>query len=81
MNRTESYWNSYESEANRFAAEMLMPQQMIESLGREVIDSYKAEHKVEKMPITRFVDVMAVKFRVSRPAMEFRLKNVGIGRF
>ncbi|WP_086382517.1 ImmA/IrrE family metallo-endopeptidase [Caballeronia sordidicola] len=81
MNRSESYWNSYESEANRFAAEMLMPQQMIESLGREVIDSYKAEHNVEKMPLTRFVDVMAVKFRVSRPAMEFRLKNVGIGTF
>nr|WP_255631190.1 ImmA/IrrE family metallo-endopeptidase [Caballeronia sp. dw_19] len=80
MNRSESYWNSYESEANRFAAELLMPQQLIESLGRRVIDAYKAEHNTEKMPLTRFIDVMAVKFRVSHLAMEFRLRNVGIGK-
>jgi Zn-dependent peptidase ImmA (M78 family) len=80
MNRSESYWNSYESEANRFAAELLMPQQLIESLGRRVIDAYKAEHNTEKMPLTRFIDVMAAKFRVSHPAMEFRLRNVGIGK-
>lgn len=48
MNRSESYWNSYESEANRFAAELLMPQQLIESLGRRVIDAYKAENNTEK---------------------------------
>jgi Zn-dependent peptidase ImmA (M78 family) len=80
MNRSESYWSSYESEANRFAAELLMPQQLIETMGRRVIDAYKAEHSVEKMPITRFIDEMAVKFRVSHPAMEFRLRNVGIGK-
>ncbi|WP_053064082.1 ImmA/IrrE family metallo-endopeptidase [Caballeronia mineralivorans] len=79
MNRSESYWNRYESEANRFAAELLMPQQRIESLGRRVIDGCKAEHNAEKMPLTRFIDVMAAKFRVSNPAMEFRLRSVGIG--
>jgi Zn-dependent peptidase ImmA (M78 family) len=80
MNRSESYWNSYESEANRFAAELLMPQQLIESMGRRVIDAYKAEHNTEKMPLTSFINVMAAKFRVSHPAMEFRLSNVGIGK-
>lgn len=80
MNRSESYWNSYESEANRFAAELLMPQQLIEVLGRRVIDAYKEEHSTEKMPLTRFIDVMAAKFRVSHPAMEFRLSNIGIGK-
>jgi len=80
MNRSESYWNSYESEANRFAAELLMPRELLETMGRKVIDTYKAEHDVAKMPLTLFVDVMAAKFRVSHPAMEFRLKNVGIGR-
>jgi len=48
MNRSESYWNSYESEANRFAAELLMPQQLIESLGRRVIDAYKASTTPKK---------------------------------
>jgi Zn-dependent peptidase ImmA (M78 family) len=76
MNRSASHWNSYEFEANRFAAELLMPQQLIESLGRRVIDACKAKHNAEKMPLTRFIDVMAAKFRVSHPAMEFRLKNV-----
>jgi hypothetical protein len=80
MNRSESYWNSYESEANRFAAELLMPQRLIESIGRRVIDAYKVEHNTEKMPLTRFIDLMATQFRVSHPAMEFRLRNVGIGK-
>jgi Zn-dependent peptidase ImmA (M78 family) len=79
MNRRDFYWNRYESEANRFAAEPLMPQQRIESLGRRVIDAYKAQHYAEKMPLSRFIDVMAAKFRVSNPAMEFRLRRVGIG--
>jgi hypothetical protein len=81
MNRSDSYWNRYryESEANRFAAELLMPQQRIESLGRRVIDAYKAQHNAEKMPLSRFIDVMAAKFRASNPAMEFRLRRVGIG--
>ena len=48
MNRSESYWNSYESEANRFAAELLTPQQLIESLGRRVIDAYKASTTPKK---------------------------------
>jgi len=79
MNRSESYWSRYESEANRFAAELLMPQQRIKSLGRRVIGAHEAEHTAEKMPLTRFVDVMAAKFGVSNPATEFRLRSVGIG--
>jgi len=61
MNRRDFYWNRYESEASRFAAEPLMPQQRIESLGRRVIDAYKAQHyaaqhNAEKMPLSRFIE-------------------------
>lgn len=78
MNRTASYWNRYESEANNFAADLLMPSELIHRVGRKVIDAYKSANSVEKMPMARFVEEMALKFKVSTPAMEFRLKNLGI---
>ncbi|PUA16806.1 ImmA/IrrE family metallo-endopeptidase [Glaciimonas sp. PCH181] len=78
MNRSESFWNRHESEANTFAAELLMPATLIRSVGRKVIDLYKVEQNVEKMPMANFIEQMAVRFKVSNPAMEYRLKNLGI---
>ncbi len=80
MNRSESYWNRYESEANRFAATLLMPKELLETIGRKIIDTYKAEHGVAKMPLARFVNSMAARFGVSSPAMEYRLKSLGVGK-
>jgi hypothetical protein len=80
MNRIESYWNRYESEANRFAATLLMPKELLETIGRKIIDTYKAEHGVAKMPLARFVNSMAARFGVSSPAMEYRLKSLGVGK-
>ena len=80
MNRSESYWNRYESEANRFAAMLLMPKELLETIGRKIIDAYKAEHGVAKMPLARFVNSMATRFGVSSPAMEYRLKSLGVGK-
>lgn len=79
MSRSESYWNRSESEANSFAAELLMPAKLINSAGRKVIDAYKKEVAAEKMPLDTFVERMATLFRVSGQAMEYRLKNMGIG--
>lgn len=78
MNRTTSYWDTYESEANNFAAELLMPEQLIRSVGKEVISVYKEETGAEKMPMSEFSLRMAGRFKVSNPAMEYRLKNIGI---
>lgn len=78
MNRSESYWNRFESEANNFAAELLMPADLIRSVGRGVIDKFKAENDVEMMPMAVFVEQMASRFKVSNPAMEYRLKKIGI---
>lgn len=78
MNRSESYWNRSESEANNFAAELLMPADLVRSVGREIINAFKSESNVEKMPIAQFSEKMAIRFKVSNPAMEYRLKNIGI---
>jgi len=78
MSRTESYWNPIESEANNFAAQLLIPSQLITSSSQLVIDSYKTEYNQTKMPKEDFINRMADKFIVSSKAMEYRLINVGI---
>ncbi|MFB9245229.1 ImmA/IrrE family metallo-endopeptidase [Massilia antarctica] len=78
MNRRESFWNRFESEANNFAAELLMPGALITSAGRGIIDQFKADNDAEMMPITVFVQQMASRFKVSNLAMEYRIKNMGI---
>ena len=80
MSRTESYWDSRESEANNFAAQLLMPKDLIIDEGQEIIDTYKAQSTSETIPFYTFVERMADKFEVSSKAMEYRLKNLGIIR-
>ena len=78
MSRTESYWDSYESEANSFAAQLLMPKDLILAEGELIVSAYNAENKAETMPVTLFIEKMARKFEVSYKAMEYRLKNLSI---
>lgn len=78
MSRKGSYWDIYESEANSFAAELLMPKKELIKHGREIIETYLKKNTVEKMPVKEFVSEMAKLFEVSNPAMEYRLKNLGI---
>jgi Zn-dependent peptidase ImmA (M78 family) len=78
MSRTESYWDSKESEANNFAAQLLMPKDLIIRDGQQVIDSYKAAFNTASITIYAFIERMADKFDVSSKAMEYRLKNLGI---
>jgi Zn-dependent peptidase ImmA (M78 family) len=80
MNRDQSYWDRSESEANSFAAELLMPEHLIVSVGGAVIDRYVSENRVETMPFDAFAVAMASKFNVSRPAMEYRLQKMGVGQ-
>lgn len=78
MNRSESYWDKHEFEANNFAADLLMPDQLIRKIGKQIIVAYKEQNNVERMPLSIFKDKMAVEFNVSSAAMEYRLKNLGI---
>jgi Zn-dependent peptidase ImmA (M78 family) len=76
LNRRDSYWDSKEFEANNFAASILMPKKEIKRIGSDVIERY-LDGKAGKMPLSLFISRMADIFKVSRPAMKFRLKNVG----
>lgn len=78
MSRTESYWDSYESEANNFAAQLLMPKTIILEEGQRIIDEYLGKTGAKGVPVHVFIEDMADKFEVSSKAMEYRLKNIGI---
>ena len=78
MSRTESYWDSYESQANGFAAQLLMPKPLILKEGRKIIDEYKEKNDTEGMPMDDFISELSSRFVVSSKAMEYRLKNLKI---
>lgn len=63
--------NTEEIEANRFAAELLMPSGMVR---REASRRLAKNHSVSRDSL---VDEMADAFKVSRQAMEIRLTNLG----
>jgi Zn-dependent peptidase ImmA (M78 family) len=78
MSRTESYWNPIESEANGFAAQLLMPHELILDEGQMIINEYTSRLNTNTIPAQYFIESMADKFVVSNKAMEYRLRNVGI---
>ena len=71
-------WSKQESEANNFAARLLMPSEKVIDVAKEIINEYKEKNNSSKMPVAEFVRIMADKFFVSTTAMEYRLKNLGI---
>ena len=77
LNRRDSYWDLKEYEANNFAAQLLMPIELINEHGKRIIGTYKKRWNEEKMPILIFIEEMADLFEVSEPAMKYRLKNIG----
>lgn len=79
MSRSASYWDTYESEANNFAAQLLMPADLVMKIGSDVLADYSSTNSVgEGMPAERFVEQMAKRFAVSKPAMEYRLKAMDV---
>lgn len=78
MSRTESYWDRYESEANTFAAQLLMPRDLVLSEGQKLIDVYKRDNGAKAIPQSLFVERLADRLAVSSKAMEYRLRNLGV---
>lgn len=64
-----------EREANRFAAELLMPVELIRSREREL----REELKVPTCPRFVLAYRLASELLVSREAMRYRLKQLGVG--
>lgn len=70
--------SSVESEANKFAAELLMPSHLVRHHASELADEHRNSNG--KIGISRetFITRMADAFDVSSQAMEIRLKNLRI---
>src|SRR5260364_185034 len=75
MNRHESYWDRYESQANNFAADLLMPEKLIRSIGQKTINEYMEKHNA-KMPLDDFISTMAVHFHVSQSSDDVSSKEL-----
>lgn len=78
MSRSESYWDIKESEANSFAAQLLMPKDLIIQEANAIISAYRTLTHSPGMPTEDFIKQIAYKFSVSYTAMAYRLKNIGI---
>jgi Zn-dependent peptidase ImmA (M78 family) len=78
MSRTLSYWDAKESQANNFAAQLLMPANLVVEQSDILINRFKVERSQQKFTIQNFVMEMANVFNVSNPAMEYRLKSMGL---
>lgn len=75
-------WNFYEFQANNFAAQLLMPKDLMTKVANEFISTKKKEDPnmqredfIEKYG-DEFLEYMAKKFCVSKTAMRFRLKKL-----
>ena len=78
MSRSDSYWDTYESEANGFAAQLLMPKALIIKEGSAIIFTFKEKYNVDSISVSVFVEEMASLFEVSNRAMQYRLKALKI---
>lgn len=61
-----------EIEANEFAAELLMPSDLVSTEFYKLFDADKTSEHASP------VDTLASRFKVSTQAMEFRLRNLGL---
>nr|VFK52558.1 MAG: protein of unknown function (DUF955) [Candidatus Kentron sp. TC] len=75
--RRDYHWDIKEYEANNFAAQLLMPIDLLNECGNRLISSYITKTGKDKMPTSAFILEMSDLFDVSEPAMRFRLKNIG----
>jgi len=73
--KRNNLWNIQEYEANNFAAQLLMPDDLIVEEGKKIALKLKEKGNID---INEFISKMAQKFEVSKQAMRYRLKNLGI---
>jgi len=72
MKRNNNIWNFREYEANKFAARLLIP---VDLLKKEIL-SFMNERQIDN--VNELIAHLAKKFEVSKQAMRYRLKNLGI---
>ena len=69
--------NPKEFIANRFASMLLMPKDILQTKGQEIINKYISDKPNEKMKLDVFLKVVSSKFEVSKDALRYRLINIG----
>lgn len=67
--------NPIERRANKFAAQLLMPLDLMKLEIERLSNQIQKENK--KVPVSEVIDKLASVFGVSSIAMEYRLKNLG----
>ena len=70
--------SSNEREANRFAAQLLMPRAFVKQWAQKIAKEYRQPNGKISLSKDEFIDKLADTFQVSKQAMEYRLKNLGI---
>ncbi len=73
ISETDSAENEREREANQFAAELLMPEELLRARADELHSQFGA------CPRTILVYRLSSELLVSREALRYRLMNIGIG--
>lgn len=73
--RSSEGTDRHEVEANRFAAELLMPRQMVEE---EISKRLSKSKPTSETLLKKLVQELATRFNVSNQAMEIRLVNLGL---
>lgn len=76
LNRKEGSNSYIEQRANRFAAQLLMPAQLVKKEVSKLVSLYKKQNK--KISLEQAIEELASKFDTSKDAMKFRLKNLNI---
>lgn len=80
MSRTQSYWDILESEANNFAAQILMPANLVLDMSEYILNASQRHGEGNYMYPGDLARRLASAFVVSNSAMEYRLLNLGVVR-
>lgn len=67
-----------ETEANAFAASLLMPESMVFRAVKTIVDANKTDDNRVSLSRERFIELLAEQFSVSSQAMKWRLVNLGV---
>lgn len=76
----ETFERMKDAAANKFAADLIMPEKLVISVLRESIKELKLseEYNFNDYEINKLIDRSAEKMKVSSLAFEYRLKNMGV---
>jgi Zn-dependent peptidase ImmA (M78 family) len=76
MSRSDSYWDRYESEANSFAAQILMPTDLVIRAAEKIIQMHHVRNGSQQVPRSDLISALARQFNVSSRAMAYRLADL-----